>query len=308
MSEPDPPWVPAEMAAARDPGSFAGPFFEGERVLIVDDRRRSQLVKLKASGVASTHDGALDHDDIIGAEPGSRIMTRKGKMFWVIRPSLGEVIAAMPRGAQVIYPKDLGQILMSADIRPSQRVLESGVGSGALSMTLLNVGARVQGYELREDFANRARNNVEEYLPLEAQQRYHVELRDIYEGIDGGPYDRVLLDLPEPWRVLEHLWGNLVPAGIVLAYQTSVGQLETFRAALAKEGFILAETVEVLLRSWYHSRSALRPDHRMVAHTGFLTWARLGPAAGWQPDPDDQLAPEPSEKGANASDLNNPIA
>ena len=272
-------------------------FCSGERILIVDDRRRSQLILLKSASTTSTHDGALDHDEIIGSEPGSRILTRKGKAFWAVRPSLAEVISAMPRGAQVIYPKDLGQILMSADIRPGQHILESGVGSGALSMTLLNAGAHVRGYELREDFANRARNNVKAFLPQEVQSRYQLEIRDIYGGIDGGPYDRVILDLPEPWRVLAHLPAQMVPAGIVLAYQTSVGQLETFRAALAQGGFILAETVEILARGWYHSRMALRPDHRMVAHTGFLTWARLGPAATWRnSDPDAQSDFEPPEK------------
>ncbi|MDA8103689.1 MAG: tRNA (adenine-N1)-methyltransferase [Nitrospiraceae bacterium] len=274
----------ASPGGADGPGSLdAGPateapFKAGERVLAFDERRRSQLIVLVAGSKTSTHLGAISHDDIIGAPPGSRVRSGKEKNFVVVRPTLAEAIEAMPRGAQVIYPKDLGQILMAADIRPGQRVLESGVGSGALSMALLNAGALVTGFELREDFANRARNNVGAYLGAPALARYSVQLRDIYDGVDGGPYDRVLLDLPEPWEVLGHLQGHLAVGGIVLAYQTSVGQLEHFRNRLRELGYILPRTVEVLTRSWFHSAQALRPEHSMVGHTGFLTWARMPPA------------------------------
>ena len=254
-----------------------GVFLAGERVLIVDDRRRSQVIELRPGTITGTHHGALHHDRVIGALPGSKIRTQKDKVFIVARPSVAEAIVAMPRGAQVIYPKDLGQILMAADIRPGLRVLESGVGSGALSMALLNAGAIVTGYEIREDFANRARNNVRSYLGEKALINYHLELRDIYLGIEGDPFDRVVLDLPEPWLVLAHLGQSLKPGGIVLAYQTSVSQLGSFRSELVRLGFVLPDTVEVLTRNWYYSRQALRPEHRMVGHTGFLTWARVGP-------------------------------
>lgn len=273
--DPAGPEVPAATGGL--PATEA-PFGVGERVLAFDERRRTQLIVLVAGSKTSTHLGAISHDDIIGAQPGSRIRSGKEKNFVVVRPTLAEAIEAMPRGAQVIYPKDLGQILMAADIRSGQRVLESGVGSGALSMALLNAGAFVTGFEMREDFANRARNNVGAYLGASALARYAVQIRDIYDGVDGGPYDRVLLDLPEPWEVLGHLEGSLAVGGIVLAYQTSVGQLERFRNRLRELGFVLPRTIEVLTRSWFHSAQALRPEHSMVGHTGFLTWARMPPA------------------------------
>jgi tRNA (adenine57-N1/adenine58-N1)-methyltransferase len=181
----------------------------------------------------------------------------------------------MPRGAQVIYPKDLGPILMLADLFPGARVLESGLGSGALSMAMLRAGADIVGYELREDFAERARANVSSFLGDEAMSRYRVELRDCYEGIDETDLDRVVLDLPEPWQVVPHAEKALHPGGILLAYTPSIVQVMQLRDALEHSAFDLAETVEVLNRTWHVEGQAVRPDHRMVAHTGFLTHARL---------------------------------
>jgi tRNA (adenine57-N1/adenine58-N1)-methyltransferase len=199
----------------------------------------------------------------------------RGATYTVLRPTLSEFVLKMPRGAQVIYPKDLGPLLMLADIGPGVRVLESGVGSGALSMAMLRAGATVVGYELREDFAGRALGNVERFLGAEVLDRYRVELRDCYEGIDESDVDRVVLDLPEPWQVVPHAVEALRPGGIIVAYSPSVVQVMQFRDALEKAGcFALAETVEVLNRGWHVEGQAVRPDHRMVAHTGFLTTAR----------------------------------
>jgi tRNA (adenine57-N1/adenine58-N1)-methyltransferase len=185
----------------------------------------------------------------------------------------------MPRGAQVIYPKDLAPICMLADIGPGRRVFESGVGSGALSMTMLRWGAEIVGYELREDFANRARANVRSFLGAAALDHYRVELRDSYEGIDDGPFDRIVLDLPEPWRVVPHAERVLQAGGILVAYTPSIVQAAQAREVL-KGRWIDARTIEVLHRSWHIEGAAVRPDHRMVAHTGFLTVARyLGPGA-----------------------------
>ena len=181
----------------------------------------------------------------------------------------------MPRGAQVIYPKDLGPILILADIFPGARVLESGLGSGALSMTLLRAGADVTGYELRDDFADRAVANVASFLGESVLSRYHVDVRDVYDGIDEKGLDRVVLDLPEPWRAVKHAAGALRPGGIMVSYLPSVPQVMTLREALDDAGFAMAETVEVLQRRWHIEGQSVRPDHRMVAHTGFLTSARL---------------------------------
>ena len=171
---------------------------------------------------------------------------------------------------------------MLADIAPGVRVFESGVGSGALSMAMLRCGADIVGYELREDFANRARANVRSFLGDEALPRYCIELRDSYAGIDesDGPFDRVVLDLPEPWQVVPHAEGVLRPGGILVAYTPSIVQAAQTREAL-RGTWIDARTIEVLHRSWHIDGAAVRPDHRMVAHTGFLTAARfLGREAG----------------------------
>jgi tRNA (adenine57-N1/adenine58-N1)-methyltransferase len=141
-------------------------------------------------------------------------------------------------------------------------------------MTLLRAGANVVGYELREDFAARAQANVRDFLGAEALERYRVEIRDCYDGIDETDVDRVLLDLPEPWQVVPHAAKALVPGGILVAYTPSIVQVSQLREELGREGFFSAETVEILQRTWHVDGVAVRPDHRMVAHTGFLTHAR----------------------------------
>lgn len=251
------------------------PLEAGERVLLLDSKQRRYLVTLEAGGEFHTHSGYIPHDQLIGKEEGVTVAATRGGKYRVIRPTLADFVLKMPRGAQVIYPKDLGPILMLADIFPGARVLESGIGSGALSMTLLRAGAEVTGYELRADFAARARRNVESFLGPEYLERYHVEERDCYEGIDGTDFDRVVLDLPEPWQVVPHAEKALRPGGILVAYTPSITQASTLRARLADSGFAFAGTVEVLQRGWHIEGQAVRPDHRMVGHTGFLTHARL---------------------------------
>jgi tRNA (adenine57-N1/adenine58-N1)-methyltransferase len=182
----------------------------------------------------------------------------------------------MPRGAQVIYPKDLGPILVLGDIFPGATVLESGVGSGALTMALLRAigpSGRVIGYEIREDFADRARRNVEGLLGPDTPLR--VEVRDAYDGIDEEDLDRIVLDLPEPWRVVKHAEAALRPGGILVAYLPTIGQVARLREELEVSAFGMAQSLEVLHRTWHVEGQSVRPDHRMVAHTGFLTHARL---------------------------------
>lgn len=245
----------------------------GERVLLVDPKQRRYLLTLRAGGLFHTHAGIVAHDDIVGREEGVSVAGSTGRMFLVVRPTLADVVLKMPRGAQVIYPKDLGAILLAADIAPGCRVLEAGVGSGALSMAMLRAGASVVGYELRGDFAQRAIRNVEETLGSVAS--YRVEVRDVYDGIDERGLDRVVLDLPEPARALVHVERALRPGGILLSYLPTINQVAELRAALGRSAFGLAETFEVLRRTWHVEERSVRPDHRMVAHTGFLTTARL---------------------------------
>ena len=245
----------------------------GERVLLIDAKERRYLLRLKAGETFHTHAGILAHDDIIGKTEGVTVLGSTGREFLVFRPTLADVVLKMPRGAQVIYPKDLGAILIAADVGPGQRILEAGVGSGALSMTLLRAGAQVVGYELREDFAQQARANVVAQLGEDVD--YRVEVRDVTEGIDERDLDRVLLDLPEPWNVVPLAARALRPGGILLAYLPTINQTGLLREALTACGFGLAETLEILRRTWHIEARSIRPDHRMVAHTGFLTSARL---------------------------------
>jgi tRNA (adenine57-N1/adenine58-N1)-methyltransferase len=251
------------------------PLAEGERVILTDAKQRRYLVALKAGAEFHSHTGVVPHDDLIGQTDGIEIRTTKGARFRVFRATLADFVLKMPRGAQVIYPKDLGPILMLADIFPGARVLESGIGSGALSMTLLRAGAAVTGYELRDDFAERAQAHVNAFLGDETAANYRVELRDCYDGIDETDLDRIVLDLPEPWQVIKHAEGALAPGGILVAYTPSIVQASQLREALTASRFDLSETIEVLNRSWHIEGASVRPDHRMVAHTGFLTHARL---------------------------------
>jgi tRNA (adenine57-N1/adenine58-N1)-methyltransferase catalytic subunit len=252
------------------------PLEPGERVLLVDSKQRRHLVTLAEGGEFHSHAGVLRHDDLIGRDEGISVRTTLGARLLAVRPTLSEYVLEMPRGAQVIYPKDLGPILMLADIFPGARVLESGVGSGALTMTLLRaVGptGSVVGYELRDDFAARAQRNVTGLLGDDLPLR--VEVRDVYDGIDDDDFDRVVLDLPEPWRVVKHATNALRPGGILLAYLPTIMQVARLREELAQSPFGMAQTLEVMHRTWHVDGQSVRPDHRMVAHTGFLTHARL---------------------------------
>ena len=253
----------------------ARPFRVGERILLIDRKKRRYLVTLEEGGEFHTHSGFVPHADIAGREEGVLLRSTKGATFTAFRPTLADFVLKMPRGAQVIYPKDLGPILMLADIFPGARVLESGVGSGALSMTLLRAGAEVTGYELRADFAARARKNVEAFLEPELSERYRIEERDTYAGIDETGLDRIVLDLPEPWQVVPHAIESLRPGGILVAYTPTIIQATQLRETFEESPFGMAETVEVLNRGWHIEGQSVRPDHRMVAHTGFLTSARL---------------------------------
>lgn len=245
---------------------------EGERVMLIDAKDREYLITLKAGNTFHTHAGIVTHDSIIGAYEGSLIGSTTDRMFLVVRPTLSDVVLKMPRGAQVIYPKDLGAILMMADIVPGMRVLEAGVGSGALSMTLLRAGASITAYEIREDFANHARKNVVEMLGADVD--YTIHIRDVTQGIEERNLDRILLDMPEPAAVVAHAEKALRPGGIFLAYLPTINQTQLLRETLRQHHFGLEETVEIFRRTWHIDGRSVRPDHRMVGHTGFLTTAR----------------------------------
>ncbi|NBT20983.1 MAG: tRNA (adenine-N1)-methyltransferase [Actinobacteria bacterium] len=249
---------------------MANPLAVGDRVLFIDTKERRYLVTLESTGEFHSHAGFVPHAQVIGATEGVTVESTKGAKYVVMRPT-------------VIYPKDLAPIAMLADIGPGMLVFESGVGSGALSMTILRLGARIIGYELREDFAQRAKKNVASFLGEDALSRYHVELRDSYAGISlpstdsAARFDRAVLDLPEPWQVIPHLASVMHAGGVVVAYTPSITQATKVRQSLeaVRGEWVAQRTLEVLHRTWHIEGESVRPDHRMVAHTGFLTVARL---------------------------------
>lgn len=249
-------------------------FLEGEKALFIDSKKRRYLVTLNIEGEFHSHSGFIPHTNVIGQKPGLVAESTKGARYTVLRPTLEDFVIEMPRGAQVIYPKDLAPMCMLGDIYPGARVFETGIGSGALSMTMLRWGAHITGLELREDFLNRAKSNVKSFLGEEALHRYDVSLGDSYEDCPEGEFDRVMLDLPEPWRVTSTAEKILVPGGLLVAYTPQITQAVQVRESMGK-GWVDQRTIEVLHRTWHIEGMAVRPDHRMVAHTAFLTVARF---------------------------------
>jgi tRNA (adenine57-N1/adenine58-N1)-methyltransferase len=274
---------------------MTGHFAVGDQVLLIDTKARRYLITLAEGGEFHSHAGVVSHDDIIGEADGLQVRSTRGLNVHCISPTLRDFVLKMPRGAQVIYPKDLGPLLMIADITPGVRVFESGVGSGALSTTMLRAGAEIVGYELREDFAEKAQENVERFLGPDPLTRYNVQIRSAYDGIDETDLDRVVLDLPEPWRVVPHAAQRLRPGGLIVAYTPSITQAVSFRETLERYGFALAETVEVLNRTWHIEGQSVRPDHRMVAHTGFLSSARRVADTGADPEREIPVVEVPAE-------------
>ena len=253
------------------------PMRAGERVILLDQRGRRFLVRLEAGASFHYHGGAVPHDLVIGSEEGTTVHSTTGASLVCFRPRLADFILKMGRGAQVIYPKDLGPILVYADVAPGARVLEAGTGSGALTLALARaVGpeGRVVSYELREDFQAVARENLQQFfgkVPPWVELR-RGDVRGVAEA--GDSYNRVVLDVPAPWEVLPEVAAVLQPGGLFCGYLPTTGQVQSLASALDRTGFVEVETFEVLLRPWHVTPKSVRPDHRMVAHTGFVTVGR----------------------------------
>lgn len=259
------------------------PFEAGERALLLDRKGRRYLITLRIGGEFHTHRGFLRHDELLGRPEGTSIESSGGATFVAVRPSLTDFVLKMPRGAQVVYPKDIATILVAADIAPGSVVLEAGTGSGALTIALVRaVGehGRVISYEAREDHQQRARANIEAFLG-KVPDTLELRLGDVTVGVDDTGIDRVVLDLPEPWRVIETAQRASRPGALFCSYVPTVPQVAQTAEALRGAGFIDVSTTETLVRSWRVEGMSVRPDHRMVAHTGFITIARfLGPQGG----------------------------
>ena len=253
------------------------PFQDGEQVLLIDQRGKRHLIFLRKSETFHSDRGWIPHDAIIGQPEGSWVRSSMGLRHLAFRPTLAEFVLEMPRGAQVIYPKDLAMILFWADIYPGARVLEAGTGSAALTLALLRVvgpEGMVITYEQRDEFARRALANI--HMRLGEVTNLTVRLRPVEDGLaEEAPVDRVLLDLPEPWKLVTPIARVLRPGGIFLSYVPTIIQAQQTVEALGRERFWgLVETFETLFRPWNIEGQSVRPFHRMVAHTGFITVAR----------------------------------
>ncbi|HEY2990580.1 MAG TPA: tRNA (adenine-N1)-methyltransferase [Candidatus Binatia bacterium] len=253
-----------------------GPLCEGEPVIFLDRKEREYLRRLTSGKEMNLRGGKISAADVIGQPEGSIVRSSLNEAFLVFRPSLAQLIPNLPRQAQVIYPKDIATILVWADIFPGCTVVEAGVGAGALTIALLRaLGAegRLVSYELREDFIRMARENVARYYgPAE---HWTVKFGDVGQSLDESGIDRIILDLPEPWQVIEKASHALRPGGILLCYLPTVIQVKTLVDSLrAHGGFASVETIETLMRGWHIKEMSMRPEHRMVAHTGFIIVAR----------------------------------
>jgi tRNA (adenine57-N1/adenine58-N1)-methyltransferase catalytic subunit len=264
-----------QQAAAAEP--VPGAFVPGDRVQLTDPKGRMHTVVLEPGKQFHTHRGAIAHDDLIGAPEGSVVFSTANTGYLAFRPLLADFVLSMPRGAQVIYPKDAAQIVGFGDVGPGMRVLEAGAGSGALSCSLLRaVGGTgsLTSYERREDFADVARSNVAAFFG-ETPANWTLRLGDLADHPADEVVDRVVLDMLEPWAVLPAVAAALRPGGVLVGYVATVTQLSTYVEALRAQGlWTEPHAWETLLRPWHAVGLAVRPEHRMVAHTAFLVTTR----------------------------------
>ncbi len=253
------------------------PLAAGELIVLIDKAGRRHRVRLKAGERHSLHSGLIEHDALIGRPEGVVVTTQMGARLLAVRPTFAEQVTGRVRQAQPIYPKDLGAILVSADIHPGARVLEAGTGTGALTLALVRaVGpeGKVVSYEQREEFREAAKRAISETLGG-VPANLELKLGDIYAGVEERDMDRVMLDLPEPWQAVPAARDGLRPGGIVFAHCPNVSQVQRFFDCLREvRGFGMLEAFEVLQRGWTVRGRSMRPSHRMVAHTGFLCFAR----------------------------------
>jgi tRNA (adenine57-N1/adenine58-N1)-methyltransferase len=249
----------------------------GDRVQLTDPKGRMHTITLVAGKDFFTHKGSIPHDDLIGTPEGTTVTTSGGVTYLALRPLLADYVLSMPRGAAVVYPKDAGQVVHMADVFPGARVVEAGVGSGALTMSLLRAvgdSGLVSSYERRQDFADIATTNVETFFggPHPA---WRLTVGDLAESLVETEVDRVVLDMLAPWDCLAAVSRALVPGGVLICYVATATQLSRTAEAMREHGtFTEPSAWESLVRGWHLEGLAVRPEHRMVGHTGFLVTTR----------------------------------
>ena len=253
-------------------------FHYGDRVQLTDAKGKLHTITLKEAGEWHTHKGWLIHDQIVGLPEGSVVETTAGLKFLAFRPLLADYVLSMPRGATIVYPKDAAMIVGTADIAPGSRVLEAGVGSGALTITLLRAvgpSGSVDSFERRDDFAQIATKNVTEYF-RGVPENWSLSVGSLQDEVDREKkYDRIVLDMLAPWECVEMAQEVLDPGGVLLAYVATTTQLSEMAETIKNSAcFTEPESTETIIRGWHHEGLAVRPQHRMIGHTGFLIIAR----------------------------------
>jgi tRNA (adenine57-N1/adenine58-N1)-methyltransferase catalytic subunit len=276
----DDPDAALDAAAPTGAARRRGPLRPGDRVQLTDPKGRMHTITLEPGRTFHTHKGTLEHDALLGGPEGV-VVPIGVTPFLALRPLLSDYVLSMPRGAQVVYPKDAGQVVQMADVFPGAHVVEAGVGSGALSMSLLRAvgdAGRLSSYERRQDFADIARANVDAFFGA-PHPAWSITVGDLAEALPASEadreVDRVVLDMLAPWEVLDAVCAALRPGGVVCCYVATTTQLSATVEALRDHGaFAEPQSWESLVRGWHVEGLAVRPDHRMVGHTGFLCTAR----------------------------------
>ena len=261
------------ILGARTPGYFA----LGDRIQLTDPKGKLYSFTITAGKEWHTHKGWIVHDDLVGLPEGSVVSTTAGLKFTAFIPLLYDYVLSMPRGATIVYPKDAAMIVGVADVYPGSRVLEAGVGSGALSLSILRaVGSegRLHSFERRDDFAEIARKNVADYFGT-VPKNWSLTVGSVQDTEHEDTYDRVILDMLAPWECVEMAAKVLRPGGVFLAYVATTTQLSATAEALKSDGhFTEPESSETIVRGWHHEGLAVWPQQRMIGHTGFLIQSR----------------------------------
>ena len=252
-------------------------FQYGDRVQLTDAKGKLYSITLTAGAEWHTHKGMLKHDELVGIPEGSIVVTNGELKFQAFRPLLADYVLSMPRGATIIYPKDAAMILGVADIKPGVRVLEAGVGSGALSISILRaIGENgfLHSVEIRDDFAKISEKNVSSYFGKKPAN-WELSIGALQEQQLENNYDRIVLDMLAPWECMDVASNALVPGGVFMSYVATTTQLSRIAEAIKDSGnFTEPESSETIVRGWHHEGLAVRPQHRMIGHTGFLVFAR----------------------------------
>jgi tRNA (adenine57-N1/adenine58-N1)-methyltransferase len=254
-----------------------GYFSEGDRIQLTDPKGKMYTFTITPGKEWHTHKGWIVHNDLIGLPEGSVVSTSAGLKFTAFKPLLGDFVLSMPRGATIVYPKDAAMIVGVADVFPGAKVIEAGVGSGALSISLLRAigkDGELSSFERREDFAEIARENVKTYFG-EVPAQWKLSVGSVQESSIDQKYDRVILDMLAPWECVAFAADVLRPGGVFLAYVATTTQLSSTAEALKEDGrFTEPLSSETIVREWHHEGLAVRPMQRMIGHTGFLIVSR----------------------------------